>query len=264
MLESEAAEAQKNQPPLVAGLTSFMLHPKDRHGTLMIKDKLEHFEHVVKYARRMTDESTVLLPSDYLAVDVRSDQKSILNPSVRDYTEGAMMRAAGGIGAQMNAPKRKIDALCGIRGHSGLLNDPERMKKLREQSDLAQSIVDIQRSQQQEKKAKKEAGISGLIEKGPESLKKLRAKDLDASKLSMDELHSIASRYFATTLAKSKKSKLVEDFEALVAARPDVLTNAIAAATTRAPGSASDDKEGDEDAEHDGGSEHSEHSDDDE
>jgi hypothetical protein len=88
-----------------------------------------------------------LVPSSHLDVEMRSDQTSTLNPTLQDYSAGAMMKSARGSGAQTNAPKRKMDALAGIRGHSGVLNDPVRLKRLKEQSDLAQSLSSILRAQ---------------------------------------------------------------------------------------------------------------------
>ena len=41
-----------------------------------------------------------------------------LNPRKRDYVMGAIMVAAGGSGGTINQPKRKLDAMIGIRGHS--------------------------------------------------------------------------------------------------------------------------------------------------
>jgi hypothetical protein len=70
---------------------------------------------------------------------------------------------AGGIGAQTNAPKRKVDSLADIRDHCGLLNDPGRLKRLKEQYDLAQSLASIRRAQQQEKKSKKGSRCFGAF-----------------------------------------------------------------------------------------------------
>ena len=199
----------------------------------MIEDLEARFEHAIRFTRRMTDNSVALVPSSHLAVEMRCDQKDILNPSIQDYTAGAMMKAAGGSGAQTNAPKRKMDALAGIRGHSGLLNDPGRMKRLKEQNDLAQSLSCIQRAQQHAKKAKKEADVAGLFDKAPCALLKLEKKNLDASKLTKDEICSIAHRCFATTLDKSqKKPKLVDELNGLVAKHPQVLPTSIAEVRT--------------------------------
>jgi hypothetical protein len=254
VLEGEAAAAQKKQTPLVAGLASFMLCPKSpgvTGGTPMITDPEARFQHTIRFTRRMAEESVVLVPSSHLAVEMRSDQTSILNPTLQDYSAGAMMKSAGGSGAQTNAPKRKMGALAGIRGHSGLLNDPVRLKRLKEQSDLAQSLSSILRAQQQAKKSKKDADVAGLFDKAPPALLKLAKKDLDASKLTKEEICSIAYRCFATTLNNGlKKAKLVDDFQELVAKHPQVLTTSIAEAkATPALAAGMEDEEQDHDEE---------------
>jgi hypothetical protein len=166
-----------------------------------------------------------------------------------------MMRAAGGIGAQTNAPKRKMDALAGIRGHCGLLNDPERLKRLKEQSDLALSLASIRRAQQEEKKSKKEAGVAGLFNKAPEALLKLDKKGMDALKLTKEEICSVAHCCFSTTLNSSlKKPKLVSDFEELVAKHPQVLPVAISQAKANpALAAAAHEEEEEEDFSENGG-----------
>ena len=73
-------------------------------------------------------------------------------------------------------------------------------------------------------KAKKEADVASLFDKAPYALLKLEKKNLDASKLTKDEICSIAHRCFATMLDKSqKKPKLVDDLNWLVAKHPQVL-----------------------------------------
>ena len=135
---------------------------------------------------------TVEVELEEAAADAQKKQMPLVSPSIQDYTAGAMMRAVGGIGAQTNAPKRKMDALAGIRGHCGLLNNPERLKRLKEQSDLALSLASIRRAQQEEKKSKKEADVAGLFNKAPEALLKLDKKGMDAPKFTKEEICSVA------------------------------------------------------------------------
>jgi len=95
------------------------------------------------------------------------------------------------------------------------------------------SLSRIQRAQQHAKKAKKEADVAGLFDKAPCALLKLEKKNLDASKLTKDEICSIAHRCFATTLDKSqKKPKLVDELNGLVAKHPQVLPTSIAEVRT--------------------------------
>ena len=119
VLEGAAAAAQAKLPPLAAGLSSFMLIPKTPKGESMIKDKEELFGHMVRYSRRTTPETVALLPSDHLGVEMSKDQaRIVLNPTPRDYELGAIMRSAGGSGGGIGLPKRKPDAMAGIRGQT--------------------------------------------------------------------------------------------------------------------------------------------------
>ena len=162
-----------------------MLHPANPGGTKLLKG-VAHFEHMVKMARRTTPRGTLLRPAAWLAVELTPEQGAmILNPGDTDYTIGAIMRAAGGSGGSKALPKRKLDAMCAIRGRSGFLNDEERMKKMRSQLDLAQSIASIHFAQKEEKKVKAAAATEGLFDLAPIALAKLRSKGNDVSKLNM-------------------------------------------------------------------------------
>ena len=235
-LAGDVAAAQQQQAPLTAGLVSYMLHPASPGGSKLLTG-MAHFDHMVKMARRTTPRGTLLRPDASLAVEVTPEQSTmILNPTDTDYTIGAIMRAAGGAGGSKALPKRKLDAMCAIRGRSGFLNDEGRMKKMKSQLDLADSIASIHFAQKEEKKVKAAAATEGLFELAPVALAKLRSKGNDVSKLNMTDICAIAHRYLAKDLdAKLKKLDLVLALQALMAARehvlPAVVLEAGAAAT---------------------------------
>jgi len=235
-LAGDVAAAQQQQAPLTAGLVSYMLHPASPGGSKLLTG-MAHFDHMVKMARRTTPRGTLLRPDASLAVEVTPEQSTmILNPTDTDYTIGAIMRAAGGAGGSKALPKRKLDAMCAIRGRSGFLNDEGRMKKMKSQLDLADSIASIHFAQKEEKKVKAAAATEGLFELAPVALAKLRSKGNDVSKLNMKDICAIAHRYLAKDLdAKLKKLDLVLALQALMAARehvlPAVVLEAGAAAT---------------------------------
>ena len=199
----------------------------------MTKDPEDHFNHLVKMARRTTPPGTALVPHPSLAVEMTQEQQSlILNPSEVDYTIGSIIQAAGGTGGSVALPKRKLDAMCAVRGQSGFLNDEGRMKKMKAQLDLAQSIASIQHAQHQEKKAKAAASVEGLFDQAPAALSKLRCKGGDEEKLTKTEICAIAHRYFATELdMKLKKPPLVQSLKNLVEARPTVLPAVVLSGT---------------------------------
>ena len=204
-----------------------------RNGTLMIKDNLKLFDQMVGFARRQAVPGEQLVPSAAVGdVEMRPDTKeepggqrcSVLNPSEQDYTLGAIMKAAGGDGGLIAGPKRKLDAIAAVRGHSGLLNDEKCLRRLRAQLDLAQSVSEIKSQERLAKKAKTEAATGELFDVAPRALTKLRSKGGDVTKLFKNEVHAIAYRYFATTLdGKLKSGYLAAALEELIKSRPGVL-----------------------------------------
>jgi len=225
VLEGAAAAAQAKLPPLAAGLTSFMLIPKTPQGESMIKDKAELFDHVVRYTRRTATETVALRPGNYLNVEMSEDQaRIILNPTQRDYGLGAIMRSAGGSGGSISLPKRKLDAMAGIRGQSGIMNDKEHIRKMRAQLDLAQSLAAVKHAEVEAKRVKKDAAEAELFDSAPGAVAKLRSKGGDVSKLFKAEMCAIALRYFATALnATLKAADLESALQALITAKPAVL-----------------------------------------
>ena len=191
----------------------------------MIEDKNALFYHMVRFTRRTTPDTEQLRPGGYLNLEVRDDQaRIVLNPTPRDYELGAIMRSAGGSGGGIGLPKRKLDAMAGIRGQSGVLNDKERMRKMRAQLELAGSLAVVKHVEVEAKRAKKDAAESGLFDSAPGAVVKLRSKEGDVSKLYKTEMCAIALRYFATTLnATLKATDLANALRALIAAKPAVL-----------------------------------------
>ena len=254
---------KRGRRALTAGLRSFQVVPKSPGGTQMIADKMKLFDHMVQLARRTTSDKVELCPSGFLDVQINNrreveQSRRILNPRERDYVMGAIMVAAGGSGGTINQPKRKLDAMIGIRGHCCFLNDEKHLKSLTGQLDLAESIAEYTRASVAAKKSKKEADVSGLFDLGPAALLKLREKSGDVTKITKKEMCAIASRYFSVALEeKNKKELLVAALQAQIAARPGVLpacvldaaaiaAAAVVAATATAAAAADSDYEGEE------------------
>jgi len=76
VLEGAAAEVMEQQVPLTAGLASYQRVPKSPGGTLMIKDNLKLFDHMVGFARRQAVPGEQLVPSAAVGdVEMRPDTK---------------------------------------------------------------------------------------------------------------------------------------------------------------------------------------------
>jgi len=124
----------------------------------------------------------------------------------------------------VTGPKRKLDAIAAVRGHSGLLNDEKCLRRLRAQLALAQSVSEIKSQERLAKKAKTEAATEELFDVAPRALTKLRSKGGDVTKLFKSEVHATAYRYFSTTLdGKPKSGYLAAALGELIKSRPGVL-----------------------------------------
>ena len=216
--EAAAAAALKSANH---GLRFFNLKPPGIIG-------LELFEHMSGYARRHSKDST-FEPSAHLDLEMSKKQKEILNPSAQDLTMREIMKDAGGDGAKMKHAKRKLDVLgITVRAHSGIANNPERLKRLKAVHKLAESMAEISRLKNKDRDTKKTQATNSLHDIAPAALLKLRTKLNDATKIHKKEICAIALRYFGSTLADSqKKPKLVEALQALIEENPCTLDDVV-------------------------------------
>jgi hypothetical protein len=203
------------------GLSFFQLKPEGLKGEAL-------FDHMAGYARTHAG-SCEITPSAYLDVEMSTDQKRILNPSAQDLTMRELMKDAGGDGASLKLGKRKLDNLgVTIKSYSCIANDPERVKRLRSALELAASVAEISRVSKDSKAAKKTQATNALHDAAPEALMKLQAKGNDIGKITKKDIVAIALRYFGSALNETPaKSLLIVSLKALIAARPQVLDNAM-------------------------------------
>jgi hypothetical protein len=242
----EVAEAAAAVKPVTHGLASFELKPSGMSGE-------ELFAHMAQFARRNLG-AAAAAPSAYLDVEMTADQKKLLDPTPQDLTIRALMLDAGGAGAQKKLAKRKLDALGYIKAHSGIQNDPERIKRLKDTAELAASIAEVKRADAAEKKAKKIKTTGGLLDEAPAAAEKLKSKGGDPAKLKMKDIKAIALKYFGEELKANAKPALVAALQKLISASPNAIiapsaaaaANAAAAVPT-APADGSDDDDGGDD-----------------
>jgi hypothetical protein len=62
-------------------------------------------------------------------------QHIFFNPTILDLSVRELMKDAGGEGATIRTAQRKLDNMSYIKSHSGLANNPERMKRVHNQVD---------------------------------------------------------------------------------------------------------------------------------
>lgn len=235
----EVVAAEAALKPATHDLVNFELKPKGLKGQAL-------FEHMSQFVRRQQKRGETLEPSAFLDVEITDDQRAILAPSERDLTCGALMADAGGQGAQKKLAKRKLDNLGDIKAHSGVQNDPERIRKLKATAELSASISEIVRLDKAEKVAKKVKMSSDLLGKGPAALAKLKSKGGDVDGLTKGEIASVALKYYGQELSLNpKKPELVASLSRLITANPGALecgsaTDGQADAVTNAPDDESD------------------------
>ena len=69
--------------------------------------------------------------------------------------------------------KRKLDAMGNVRGTCGFANDPERLKRLKSQLQLADSLSEINKVTAEEKALKNSKDTAELVDKAPAAMLKL-------------------------------------------------------------------------------------------
>ena len=85
-------------------------------------------DHMIKSRKRNNkkgDNKTKV--SSYLAVDINEEQKQILNLTIRDITQGAIIACASRADARLKLAKRKLDNLGYIVSQCRIQNDKQRI-----------------------------------------------------------------------------------------------------------------------------------------
>lgn len=221
-LPAEITSAQQGLADVAVGLNTFLLHPKRKDQTPMSNE--EHFEHLVKMARRTTPAGTSLLPSSHLGVEYTPTQQMLLNPTAQDFTMAEIMSHAHGDGAQQALAKRKLDSLGNLRGLCGFANDEERMRRLKAQAQLASSLAEISKINTEEKNLQNAQKTTKLIDLAQSALKKLEENTNIVEKLTKSEIRSIAFVSFGGVILKESDPKpdLVRQLTELMSKQPSI------------------------------------------
>jgi hypothetical protein len=190
---TEVAAVSAGLKDVNEGLRSFQLHPKKRDGTQLLSGYAK-FEHLCKVTRRSTPEGTTLAPSRYLDVEFSATQQRLLDPSSTDFMMHAIASTVTGEGAKQSLAKRKLDALGNVRGTCCFANDPQRLKRLRGQLELAESLAEINKQKTDERATLKSTATAALVEKAPEAVAKITSGKAagDFQKMTMPEMKAIA------------------------------------------------------------------------
>ena len=114
-----------------------------------------------------------------------------------------------------------------------MANDAQRLKRLKSQLNLVQSIAHISKAKADESAAAKSMRTTELAELGPIAISKLKSKDGKVTELTKKEICALAFTVFGgVSLVESHaKPALVESLERLMLQQPSVMEASLAAAT---------------------------------
>jgi hypothetical protein len=152
------------------------------------------------------------------------------------------------IGAQKYLAKRKLDSVGFMKAHSGIANCPERVKRMKSELQLADSLAQISRANKAEQALRKAAASANIEKCGPAAAVKLQKQRMDVSKLTMPEIRALSLHYFNTEIPKGNKEMVVRAFAVLMEKSPGVVT--VMSAARVAPPAVTE-ADSDEDAEDD-------------
>jgi len=155
------------------------------------------FHHMTNYAAQMMwDSKRKPQPSAHLDANMSEDQSELLQPSYKNTLQGFIVHDVKGKGAQNKLAKRRLDMMSGnASSYSRCLNDPKRLKQIKEMNQLAAAVASVTAEMEEEKRAQ--------VEKTAQNVK--ASKEKKAKKQAEEE----AER--AVELPKLKP--LIEDFE---------------------------------------------------
>ena len=209
---SAVKEAYGAHKDINDGLIDFQLKPVNLTGE-------DLFLHMVQFRQRMIPRYQHRI-SAYLAISPRGKiQKSLQSPEMLDIVKGDVMKDIGSSGPGAKISRRKLDALSYVKSQSGLVNNPERLKRLKDQLELAGSIEDILASQEELETAKKQKLHEDMQNVVVAAEQKLNDKTGDVSKLTKMEIASILCIRFKkeVTPSKHKKDELVKTLQEAIA-----------------------------------------------
>jgi hypothetical protein len=181
------------------GLNSFLLKPPGVTG-------LELFSHL-QY-KSMISPNGASSPSHHLDVEISKSQREILKVSHKTLlTRRDIMKDISREGGGIKLAARKLDCLGSIKPYSGLVNNEEQLRKMKNQVGLAQSIMDIQALDKATTLQKRKDDTTALVLLSVNAREKLAEKDGDVSKITKKEICAILLAFHGTMVDESKHLK---------------------------------------------------------
>lgn len=211
---ASASKPDKNSV-VCKGLDTFLLHPEGVKGKKLL-------DHMLLFAKRRVPRGDVhqqrlrckcathLRPSEYLDLSMSADQLMMMDPSPEDLTIREILKDAGGDGATKKLAKRKLDSVGFINAHCCHANSESRTAELKQSVELAASMAAVKHAEHNEKKKKQETATATVSEMAPAALRKLHAKNMAFTELTVKELQSISVVCFKKDPPQGKKPAVIE------------------------------------------------------
>ena len=150
--------------------------------------------------------------SNHLVIDVSKSQLSVIMLSADDLTKGRIMKDTVGLNASLIFSKRKLDNLGYIKARCRVQNGEERMKQLKTQLKLVESISEMNALQDKHKDNKQSELKKQLMGIVKNSYDKFRIHAFMVSKMQKKEIYAIFYAGYNTLVDPSKfKNNILEE-----------------------------------------------------
>ena len=229
-------------------LNSFMLLPPSflkaideaKTNIEKVSTQKKLFAHTVQFRNRTNYDKETLCVSDYLDVEVTSDQQRLLNPTVLDTVAGFILKDSQGQGAKKRLPQRRLNLIDGhVSAHCSVLNSEERMNLIRLSNEVAAVLGDIHTDRTQEKEKNRVRKEQEEAEKAQRSIARLekekeaQEKGLELCKKMMEELAQKGSAHIKTYTVANLKDLLRYEFKSDVYKQQGIKKDGLVDAATQ-------------------------------
>ena len=178
--EAERAEAKRQQEGLICNY-NFSWKPRVHAEAIARETKraadgsllhaasedsaYAYYRHITNYVAQqhgtMTRGRSFLVPSAFLDVEVKDDQRFLFQPTASDVLLGSILEDSIGQNAKKKIPKRRINFLSGnIASYSRSLNNPAALDKIVDTNNLASCLATISEYKESAKDAAKEKKVN--------------------------------------------------------------------------------------------------------
>ena len=128
--------------------------------------RLKLFNHITNYvAQSNWNLDGDLLPSQALNLEHTPAQQKLLNPTYKHVLTGYILYDCKGKGAKQKLAKRRLDMIEGnVASYSRCLNDPKRLKLIKEANDLAATIAEVTAEKEDLKAQRKQLAMKKSLQ----------------------------------------------------------------------------------------------------